>query len=81
MRLRFLIGFAAVIAIAVGSVAVALIVHERETDNFHREQRSESERAARQAEVAAELSVDELGDAASFFQAEAKEGPTRQESA
>jgi diguanylate cyclase (GGDEF)-like protein len=79
MRLRFLIGFAAVIAIAVGSIAAALIVHDRESDNFHREQRDEAERAARQAEAAARLSVDELSGAASFFQAEEKEGLSRQE--
>jgi diguanylate cyclase (GGDEF)-like protein len=79
MRLRFLIGFAAVIAIAVGSVAAALVVHEKESDNFHREQRDEAERAARQAEAVATLSVNELGGAAAFFQAEANEGLSRRE--
>ena len=34
MRLRFWLGFAVVAAIAIGSVALALIVHEREVDSF-----------------------------------------------
>jgi diguanylate cyclase (GGDEF)-like protein len=79
MRFRFLIGLAAVLAIALGSVAVALIVQHRESDSFHREQRDEAERAARQAETAARLSVDELSGAASFFQAEERDGLGRQE--
>jgi len=76
MRLRFLIGFGAVIAIAAGSIAAALVVHDRESDNFHREQRAESERAAHQAESVAELSVDQLTSTSSFFEAEARGGLT-----
>jgi diguanylate cyclase (GGDEF)-like protein len=79
MRLRFLIGLLAVIAIAAGSVAAALIVHHREADGFHREQRDEAERAAHEAEAVASLSVEELRSSALFFGAEARGGLTRPE--
>ncbi len=70
MRTRFLLGFAVVAAIAVGSIAIALIVHGRERDNFETGQRSEAVRAAHQAEALAALSVGQLSSAAAFYQAE-----------
>ncbi|MDX6608324.1 MAG: hypothetical protein QOF85_249 [Solirubrobacterales bacterium] len=70
MRLRFWLGFAVVIAIAIGSIAVALVVHEREHDNFETRQRSEATRAAHQAEALAGLSVGQLSSAAAFYRAE-----------
>ncbi|MEX0972793.1 MAG: diguanylate cyclase [Solirubrobacterales bacterium] len=69
MRPRFLLGFAVVAAIAIGSVGLALIVHERERDNFERVQQSEAKRSARQAEALAALSVGQLASAAAFYQA------------
>lgn len=69
-RIRFWLGFAVVAAIAVGSIAIALVVHDRERDNFNRNQQSEATRAARQAEAQAALSVGQLGSAAAFYQAE-----------
>jgi diguanylate cyclase (GGDEF)-like protein len=69
-RLRFWIGFAAVLVIALGAVGAALIVHDRDSDNYHETQAEEAERAAHQAEAAAELSVGQLSSAAAFFQAE-----------
>src|SRR4051794_13845978 len=74
MRLRFVIGIAAVILIAVGSVAAAIVLHNRESDNFPSRQQDEAERAARQAEAAAALAVNELGGASAFIQAEAASG-------
>jgi diguanylate cyclase (GGDEF)-like protein len=70
MRLRFWLGFAVVAAIAVGSIAVALVVHGRESDNFEARQRGEALRAAHQAEALAALSVGQLSSAAAFYQAE-----------
>jgi diguanylate cyclase (GGDEF)-like protein len=70
MRLRFALGFAVVAAIALGSIAVALVVHERERDNFEAQQRSEATRAAHQTEALAELSVGQLSSASAFYQAE-----------
>src|SRR3954447_8820688 len=70
MRLRFWLGFSVVAAIAVGSIALALVVHERERGSFERTQRSEAGRAAHQAEALAALSVGQLASAAAFFQAE-----------
>jgi len=69
-RIRFWLGFAVVTAIAIGSIAIALVVHDRERDNFNRNQQSEATRAARQAEAQAALSVGQLGSAAAFYQAE-----------
>ncbi len=68
MRLRLFISLAAVLLIAAGSVAAALIVHSRDTRNFHRAQRNEAVRAAHQAENVAALTVGELSNAATFFQ-------------
>jgi diguanylate cyclase (GGDEF)-like protein len=70
MRLRFWLGFAVVAAIAVGSIAIALVVHQRERDNFETTQQSEATRAARQAEALARLSVGQLASAAAFYKAE-----------
>lgn len=70
MRLRFWLGFSVVAAIAVGSIALALIVHGRESKSFERTQRSEAGRAAHQAEALAALSVGQLSSAAAFYQAE-----------
>jgi diguanylate cyclase (GGDEF)-like protein len=70
MRFRFGLGFAAVIAIAAGSVAAALIVHAGDTADFHKMQQDEATRSARQAEAVATLSVGQLADTAAFFQAE-----------
>jgi diguanylate cyclase (GGDEF)-like protein len=72
MRFRFLLGFGLVAAIAIGSIALALLVHERERSNFERTQHSEAVRAAHQAEALASLSVGQLGSAAAFYQAEAR---------
>lgn len=70
MRLRFWLGYAVVAAIAIGSLALALLVHARERDSFEQIQRSEAVRAARQAEAVAALSVGQLASAAAFYQAE-----------
>jgi diguanylate cyclase (GGDEF)-like protein len=72
MRLRFWLGYAVVAAIAIGSIALALLVHSRERDNFKQIERSEAARAARQAEAVAALSVGQLASAAAFYQAEGK---------
>jgi diguanylate cyclase (GGDEF)-like protein len=69
MRLRFWLGYAVVAAIAVGSLAIAALVHDRETDNFEQLQRSEAGRSARQVEAVARLSVGQLASAGAFYQA------------
>ena len=70
MRLRFWIGLTAVLLIAAGSVAAALIVSADDSADFHSAQRDEAVRAAHQAEAVANLSVGQLSSAAAFFQAE-----------
>jgi diguanylate cyclase (GGDEF)-like protein len=70
MRLRFWLGFAVVVAIAIGSIAVALVVHDREEQSFETTQRGEAVRAAHQAEALAALSVGQLASAAAFYRAE-----------
>jgi diguanylate cyclase (GGDEF)-like protein len=70
MRIRFWIGLAAVLVIAAGSVAAALIVHADDSADFHHMQRDEAVRAAHQAEAVAALSVGQLASAAAFVQAE-----------
>lgn len=70
MRFRFWLGFAVVAAIAVGSIAVALVVHGRERDSFETRQQGEALRAAHQAEALAALSVGQLSSASAFYQAE-----------
>jgi diguanylate cyclase (GGDEF)-like protein len=69
MRLRFWLGYTVVAAIAIGSLAIALLVQNRETDNFEQVQRAEATRAARQAEAVARLSVGQLASAVAFYQA------------
>jgi diguanylate cyclase (GGDEF)-like protein len=70
MRTRFLLGFAVVAAIAIGSIAIALVVHDRESNSFEARQRGEALRAAHQAEALADLSVGQLSSASAFYQAE-----------
>jgi len=69
-RFRFWLGFAVVVAIAVGSIAMALVAHDRENAAFERDQRAEAIRAAHQAEAQAALSVGQLASAAAFYRAE-----------
>lgn len=73
MRHRFWLGFAAVAAIAIGSIAIALVVRDRETATFEQRQRAEAARSARQAEALAALSVGQLASAAAFYEAEGTE--------
>jgi diguanylate cyclase len=70
MRLRFWIGLTAVLLIAAGSVASALVVRSHDDADFHQSQTAEALRAAHQAESAASLSIGQLASAAAFFQAE-----------
>ena len=70
MRTRFLLGFAVVAAIAIGSIAIALVVHARESDSFETRQHGEALRAAHQTEALADLSVGQLSSASAFYQAE-----------
>jgi diguanylate cyclase (GGDEF)-like protein len=70
MRPRFWLGFAVVAAIAIGSTAIALVVHGRERHNFETQQRNEATRAAHQSEALAGLSVGQLSSASAFYQAE-----------
>jgi diguanylate cyclase (GGDEF)-like protein len=67
MRLRFWLGLAAVFLVAIGSIAVALAVRDNDFDNFHRLQREQAARAARQAESVTGLSVGQLASAAAFY--------------
>jgi len=73
MRLRFWLGYALVAAIAIGAIAMALVVHDRETANFEQRQSAEAARSARQAEALAALSVGQLSSAAAFYEAEGTE--------
>jgi diguanylate cyclase (GGDEF)-like protein len=70
MRFRFLLGLAAVAAIAIGSVLGAVVVRSHETRAFERRQSDEALRAARQAEALATLSVGQLASAAAFYEVE-----------
>ncbi len=72
VRLRFWLGFGVVAAIAIGSIALGLVVHERERDSLEATQRGEATRAARQAEAQAALSIGQLASAAAFYQAEGR---------
>jgi diguanylate cyclase (GGDEF)-like protein len=69
-RFRFWLGFALVVAIAIGALVLALVVHERERDSFELTQQTEASRAAHQAQALARLSVGQLSSAAAFYQAE-----------
>jgi diguanylate cyclase (GGDEF)-like protein len=68
MRIRFWIGLSAVLLIAAGAAAAALIMHAGDTADFHEMQREEAIRAAHQAEAVAVLSVGQLGAAAASIQ-------------
>jgi len=68
MRVRFWLGFAVVAAITIGSISLAIVVHEREIENFERIQHNEAVRSARQAEALAALSVGQLASAVAAFQ-------------
>jgi diguanylate cyclase (GGDEF)-like protein len=68
MRTRFWISIAALAAIAVGSVVAAVGIYHNDRSDFHRMQRDEAVRAARQAEAMAALSVGKLATAAAFAQ-------------
>jgi diguanylate cyclase (GGDEF)-like protein len=70
MRARFWIGLSAVLLIAFGAVAAALVVHSNDSSNFSQRQSDEAMRAARQAEAVAALSVNQLGNATAFVQAD-----------
>ena len=70
MRLRFWLGFAMATAIAIGSVVIALVVHDREQDSFETRQHNEAMRAAHQAEALAALSVGQMDSAVAFYRAE-----------
>jgi diguanylate cyclase (GGDEF)-like protein len=74
MRLRLWIGISALLLIALGSAAAAALVHLHESDSFHRSQRQEAVRSARQAEAVAALSVGQLASAAAFFRAQGSFG-------
>src|SRR3954451_5468959 len=70
MRLRFALGLATVIAIAIGAVIVAGVVHSNDKDDFHQLQRQEAARSAVQAEAVAELSIGQLANAAALYRVE-----------
>jgi diguanylate cyclase (GGDEF)-like protein len=70
MRFRFWLGYGVVAAIALGSLALALVVHDREEQTFEQMQRNEADRSARQAEALAALSVGQLASTAAFFEAD-----------
>jgi diguanylate cyclase (GGDEF)-like protein len=69
IRLRFWLGYLVVATIALGSVAIALVVRDRERDSFERTQKNAAVRAAHQAEALAALSVGQLATAAAFYRA------------
>jgi len=70
MRFRFILGLAAVAAIAVGSVVGALAVRDNERDAFERRQRDEALRSAHQVESLAAISVNQLDSTAALYKAE-----------
>lgn len=70
MRLRLWVGLTAVLLIAAGSVAAAVLVHLDDRADFDQMQQEEAVRSARQAEAVAALSIGQLASAAAFFQAE-----------
>jgi diguanylate cyclase (GGDEF)-like protein len=70
MRVRLWLGLTAVLLIGAGSAAAALVVHSNELASFHRMQRDEATRSARQADAMVSLSLGQLASATAFFQAE-----------
>jgi diguanylate cyclase (GGDEF)-like protein len=70
MRRRFWLGYGLVAAIALAAIALALVVHDRETATFEQRQEAEAVRSARQAEALAALSVGRLDSTAAFYEAE-----------
>lgn len=70
IRPRFLLGWALVLAIAVGSVALAFAVRADEQSEFERNQQTLADRSARQAENVVALSIRQLETAAAFYQAD-----------
>ncbi|HEY5977358.1 MAG TPA: diguanylate cyclase [Solirubrobacterales bacterium] len=70
MKTRFRLGLLVVVAIAVGSIAAALIVGQNERDALEIQQDEEAMRAAHQTEALAALSVGQLASAAAFYEAE-----------
>jgi len=69
MRTRFLLGWAIVLAIAVGSIALAFAVRADDRADFADDQEMLAERSARQAETVVALSIRQLATAAAFYQA------------
>ncbi|HET8814367.1 MAG TPA: diguanylate cyclase [Solirubrobacterales bacterium] len=72
MRRRFWAGIVAVMVIAVGSVAAAVLVYLDDHDDFHLMQREEAVRAAHQAEAAAAVSIGKLSTASAFAQTQGR---------
>lgn len=70
MRTRFLLGWAIVVAIAAGSVALAFAVRADDRDQFERSQQALADRSARQAEAVVALSIRQLATASAFYQAD-----------
>jgi diguanylate cyclase (GGDEF)-like protein len=70
MRVRFILGLAAVAAMAAGSILGALAVRSSENEEFEHRQRHQVLRAATQAESQAALSISQLASAAAFYQTE-----------
>jgi diguanylate cyclase len=70
VRLRLWVGLTAVLLIAAGAVAAAVVAYVDDRADFERMQREEALRSARQAEAVAALSIGQLASAAAFFQAE-----------
>jgi diguanylate cyclase (GGDEF)-like protein len=69
VRLRFWVSIVAVSLIAIGSVLAAIAVYENDHADFHRMQREEAVRAARQVDAVVGLSIGKLSGAAAFFRA------------
>ena len=70
MRLRLWLALSAVLLIAAGSVAAAVVAYLDDHADFQQMQDEEAARSARQAEAVAALSIGQLASAAAFFQAE-----------
>jgi len=70
MRFRFWLGIFAVVLIGAGAVLAAVLVYQKDHDDFHQMQMDEAVRSAHQAEAVAALSIAKLSSAAAFFQAD-----------